>query len=1091
MVKEKEEHDKNRQDVDAATERINNERTMLNLMKNSLDVERDRLNLEKEKTEQLQSEVKVEQDHLTANMQSLETVKANLKELNAKKLENIYKHTLQLKANKEAMEKLSLALKITLADLDQVRDQVLLKNAQLLRGRTQLDDQLCSMVKQKEEIDSNREDVDAATESNSNERTTLNLMKNSLDAGRERLTLEKEKTEQLQSEVKVEQDRLMANMQTLETAKANLQEVNAKKLDNIYKNALQLKANKDGMEKISLTLKNMLADLDQMKDQEAVKSKLLLRRSVQLGSLLSSMVNQKEELDRNRQDVDAVREGINNERTMLNLMKNSLDAERERLTLEKEKTEQLQSEVKVEQDRLKANMQSLETVKANLQEVNEKKLGNISKHTLQLEGNKEAMEKLSLALKITLADLDHVRDQVLLKKAQLLRGRTQLDDQLCSMVKQKEELDRNRQDVDSATDRISNERTMLNLMKNSLDADRERLTLEKEKTEQLQSEVKVEQDRLTANMQSRETVKANLQQVNANKLENIYRKSLKLEANKEGMPKISLTLKNTLAHLDQVTGNVLNHNLILQRERIRLDSLLSRIKKQKEILDAPDRVGNERENLLSSRNNIETRQTEEFNEKSHHVDDDADSQFSMKMNTDVEDKRLIGKEKMEQLWSSFLKHNEEHVVKRKAVEDAMNTVAAETEKLLAITIDFDVNRRTVTENEKIKLRTVQKDQESYFMTNVSSNVTYSNANEERKNTIVQKSNHDVSKWGIKPPLQQNKQTENANDVQKHFSQIQESVKFESEMTKDSRQVNVQWSEASGVQCTKFSRAQNTSEFVRAKLKLLNQKLHDNFEEILHRLAQRNKYCLDLSKRMEDMCYELEQKLIISGYRNLIEQKTTHVVTTKSNKAIQTEVDSKNWQRLIKTDEIQIKDHAKYSLQNRTMTQTQFETKRSLEKYKNQTITRHVSMQSEGEYPPTVFIGDKMEKERKRSLSTQPESFAERVVSTVNKTSKRDCLRKIWKDTNMEKKEIDQMKCTGYEMRKHLEKQLKAITNFVQTYGFQKEKTFVKKKTLHQRFSTTWRSHSEPKHKTHDKRDFSLQELKNEMMCDIETLAFKK
>ncbi|XP_077403809.1 uncharacterized protein LOC144036789 [Vanacampus margaritifer] len=928
----------------------------------SMGKQKEELEKDKLKMEQRLSELKVRQDHLMANMQSLETVKATLQDVNEKKIKGNYKTLFDSEANKKSVQKITLDLKKMLADLDQVRDQVPVKSKLLLSGSVQLGSLLLSMVKQKEDLDVNRQDVDAATVRINKERTMLNLMKNSLAVDQERLTLEKEKTEQLHSELKVQQDHLMTNMQSLETVKATLQDVNEKKVKSNYKTLHDLEANKKNVQKVTLVLKKMIANLDQVRDQVPVKSKLLLSGS----SLLSRMGKQKEELDRTRQDIDAATDRINNERTMLNSMKNNLDVDQERLTLEKEKTEQLHSELKVQQDHYMANMQSLETEKATLQEVNEKKLENIYKKALQLEANKDNMEKISLTLKSMLADLDQITIQIPSKSQLLLKGSVQLGSLLSSMVKQKEELDVNRQDVDAATVRINKERTMLNLMKNSLVVDLEKLTLEKEKTEQLHSELKVQQDHLMTNMQSLETVKATLQDVNEKKVKGNYKTLLDSEANKKSVQKITLVLKKMLADLDQVRDQVPVKSKLLLSGSVQFGSLLSSMGKQKEELE-------------KDKEKMEQRLSELKVLQDHLM---ANMQSLEKVKATLQD---VNEKK--------IKGNYKTLLDSEANKKSVQKITLVLKKMLA---DLDQVKDQVPVKSKLLLSG------SVQLGSLLSSI------------VKQKEELDV----------------NRQDVEKHFCQIQESVQFESEMMKDSNQIKVQRSEASGVQCTRLSRAGNASEFVRAKLKLLNHRLHDNFEKILHQLAHRNKYCLYLSKIMEDMCHELEQKLIFSGYRNLTERKTTHIVMNKSNKGIQTEVDSKKWQRLMKADEIQNKDHKKYAQQNRIVMQTkQFETKSSLEK----TITSQC-MQSEGEYPLTVFISDKIEKEQKQSLSTQPESLAKRGVSTVNKTSKIDCLRKIWKDTNMEKKEIDQMKCTGYEMRKYLEKQLKSRIWILRTRG---------------------------------------------------------
>ncbi|XP_057676112.1 uncharacterized protein LOC130906149 [Corythoichthys intestinalis] len=149
-----------------------------------------------------------------------------------------------------------------------------------------------------------------------------------------------------------------------------------------------------------------------------------------------------------------------------------------------------------------------------------------------------------------------------------------------------------------------------------------------------------------------------------------------------------------------------------------------------------------------------------------------------------------------------------------------------------------------------------------------------------------------------------------------------------------------------------------------------------------------------------------------------------------------------------------------------------------------------SIYPESGYAPIVSLRDKVGKEKRQRLLTQPESLAFRGVYIVN-ISEKVWLRKIWKDTNMEKKGINQMKCTGREMKKHLEKRLKVVTGFVQTYWLDKAKTFVEKKHSNEEFFQTWQSNSEEKDKTKKKNCLNHQKLKAEILCAIEALAFIK
>ncbi|XP_061559187.1 centromere-associated protein E-like [Phycodurus eques] len=246
---------------------------------------------------------------------------------------------------------------------------MVLKHTKLLqRERIKLEGLLSSMVKQKEEFEEKREHFEAVVERVSKEREKVISIKNNVEADRRSLAIEKEMIKQLQSDLKVWEDHILTNTQSQETKKTLLQEVNEKKLENIYKKVLKLKANKDDVEKVSVALKNTLASLDQTTDKGLKYNELLHRERIKMDGLLSTMVKQIEEFEEKRVHVEAAIERVSNDKENVISMKNNVDADRRSLAIEKEEIEQLQSDLKVWEDHLLTNTQSLETKKILLRE---------------------------------------------------------------------------------------------------------------------------------------------------------------------------------------------------------------------------------------------------------------------------------------------------------------------------------------------------------------------------------------------------------------------------------------------------------------------------------------------------------------------------------------------------------------------------------------------------------------------------------------------------------------------------------------------------------------------------------------------------
>ncbi|XP_029923987.1 myosin-2 heavy chain, non muscle-like [Myripristis murdjan] len=112
--------------------------------------------------------------------------------------------------------------------------------------------------------------------------------------------------------------------------------------------------------------------------------------------------------------------------------------------------------------------------------------------------------------------------------------------------------------------------------------------------------------------------------------------------------------------------------------------------------------------------------------------------------------------------------------------------------------------------------------------------------------------------------------------------------------------------------------------------------------------------------------------------------------------------------------------------------------------------------------------------------------------TEDDISEIDHLRKIWKETKTERKEIDQIKRRGHEMKKNLEKRLKLINDFVRKTWVQRDKEPLQKMdVVLEQGHLTHESHRETDRKMlHDKyRELEL--LKVQMLRQIEKLNFKE
>ncbi|XP_036071067.1 trichohyalin isoform X2 [Oryzias melastigma] len=176
-----------------------------------------------------------------------------------------------------------------------------------------------------------------------------------------------------------------------------------------------------------------------------------------------------------------------------------------------------------------------------------------------------------------------------------------------------------------------------------------------------------------------------------------------------------------------------------------------------------------------------------------------------------------------------------------------------------------------------------------------------------------------------------------------------------------------------------------------KLKHFNAIAFDLISKNFDQLIQNNRQNFDILSHFERTINVEKYKYIIDAIHKFMKNENQFSATLRSEKAVQTE-----------SEELSIKSQ---KLQN---------------------------------LPPDILppeIEDlPKSKEDQFSLKVKDEDH-------VNE-EKRDHLRKIWKDTRIDQKEIRQMKSRGQEIRHNLEKRLKLVNQFVKRTVLQKENTIV-------------------------------------------------
>ncbi|XP_035846953.1 cingulin-like [Sander lucioperca] len=347
----------------------------------------------------------------------------------------------------------------------------------------------------------------------------------------------------------------------------------------------------------------------------------------------------------------------------------------------------------------------------------------------------------------------------------------------------------------------------------------------------------------------------------------------------------------------------------------------------------------------------------------------------------------------------------------------------------------------------------------------------------------------------KTELQQKKehadsQFDEINQEKQQLYQIKTTTESEIErFLNENKRMGVELSELK-ITKVRLTRLMNFMVSLRAKLKELNQRIHEDFTKNMDRFGQKYKDMLQSNSILQHRCNELDKQTNkITGYYNLMQKDKKHMVTIMFDKAVQSEV-VKEWLQEQDVDEQYLNKPKEFEckmgvFQSDAMIQTEeCEHQWKLEGDKHDLARKAKYLKTKREGLLLMVAEDEGKNKQKMFKSApEPDDF------TDEKMSRRDCLRKIWKDTKMERKEINQMKCVSHEMKNNLEKRLNVINQFVKRTWLQKEKELLENK-LKQGLSKDMTSQidRERDSTTLDKKYREIQQLQVQMISEKEKLC---
>nr|XP_061817503.1 uncharacterized protein LOC133607061 [Nerophis lumbriciformis] len=505
-------------------------------------------------------EIKHLKTKLLGEKQNLDKLNNNIKqekEILSKAIEFMSKEKLELVVMKSDMQKQMIALKENQrmakerysdlkirenefrknkTGLDRIaekmkkeREQIHQLNMDVVTKRDEVNDNRFAMEQQNRDLNVLRQEHCQKSKEIAFARTNIStemekLLKMKADFETEKILHAKdtETMEQLQSEQKVLQDHFRSCILSMRRVTDDLKAKYKKKLEDIDKKVVKLEAKNESMPKLLLTIKHMLENSNQGRDQISINNKLIVGGKIQLDTLLSNIVKETAETKH-------LKTKLLVEKQNLEKLKNNIKQERAYLS----KANMLMSKEKLELALMKSDMQKqLITLEENQHMIKE---GNID-----LEIRENELKKKTMGLDTIAEKMKKGREQIHQLNMDVGTKRDEVNDNRCAMEQQNKDLSVFRQEHCQKSKEIAFARTKISTgmekllkMKATFETEKILHAKDTETMEQLQSEQKVLQDHFRSCILSMKRVTDDLKAKYEKKLEDIDKKVVKLEAKNE------------------------------------------------------------------------------------------------------------------------------------------------------------------------------------------------------------------------------------------------------------------------------------------------------------------------------------------------------------------------------------------------------------------------------------------------------------------------------------------------------------------------------------------------------------------------------
>nr|XP_024659770.1 cingulin-like [Maylandia zebra] len=1113
---DKRELDKVKEDLKHDREDLERESEVLNKEKMDLKVLMSDIKKQFEILEEKKQNIKEERDSMETIklelLNKMEHVNRLLHETNDEKAK-IRNCILQVQTEKERLEDILSKIflthnkeKVKEDDLRRQTKEVEIMKKELQSERAKVESLMRNLKKKQEELE-------RAKEMMSEEKEEMKEMKTDIAKEREVLLKERRNMEEERSEMEMRGDQVMDEMKLLEILKVKLQQLK----EDIKAKMERLLQNVDNRSRLQTVLEEKLPTQDELKESIRCFTEMLEREKEGVRSILSEMVTKREctenewkqqfeldkrELDKVKEDLRHDREDLERESEVLNKEKMDLKVLMSDIKKQFEILEEKKQNIKEERDSMETIklelLNKMEHVNRLLHETNDEK-AKIRNCILQVQMEKERLEDIFSKIFLTHNEekvkedgLRRQTKEVEIMKKELQSERAKVESLMRNLKKKQEELER-------AKGIMSEEKEEMKEMKTDIAKERELLLKERRNMEEERSEMEMRGDQVMDEMKLLEILKVKLQQLK----EDIKAKMERLLQNVDNRSRLQTVLEEKLPTQDELKESIRCFTEMLEREKEGVRSILSDMVTKRECT----------ENEWKKQFELDKRELDKVKEDLRHDREDLERESE-----------VLNKEKMDLkvLMSDIMKQFEILEEKKQNIKEERDSM--EIIKLELLNKMEHVNRLLhETNEEKAKIKNcilqVQTEKErledilsKIFLTHNEEKVKEDDLRRQTKEVEIMKKELQSERAKVESLMRNLKKKQEElerakgimSEEKEEMKEMKTDIAKEQELLlKERRNVEEQQSgmemrgdqvmdEMKSLEILKvkliarkslkgeLSDVQPREDILssvtistRNLIGKLNRLIHQDLPTYIKRVEGENEKILQVISTYEQNCVRIyKQKIKITADYDKIQQQKKHLFKTTFDKAIQTEDVVKQC----------LHEHQDEETNEHEFKQRMKDVAVNLEGSK-----RYLTPDKEGLL--LVGEGEEFGNVKKTNLATLSILSAEEDDFTQKGILKTEFLKQIWKDTRIERNEINQMKLRGQKMRNNMDKRVKVINHFVRRSIFQKEKTSVEKtrKMLEHGQSNTFLSVSgrDGEHKSLDEKYTELQQLKVRMLSEIE------